>query len=445
MDTSVRLGNFTTEDLCTDSVYGDLDGDGCPELSVGRIPAKSADELGAMLSRSLAYENSAAGPWLDRIHVTAGVGGFGVLADTAIETVTRRFLTEGVPDHFHMNVTYASLSSTYCPNPFRLRESYIDRINSGGLFWVYIGHGSVTQLDHFLVRDQWLPICDELDTRRFDSPNGPPIAIMLACFTGAYDAKVDCLGERLLAQPRGPIAVIAGSRVTMPYGLSQIASEMINGCFRDRLPTLGELLLQAKRRTWVAETPLDSAPEKSGDDELPASRPDIRRRYQRIVSDMAMALSPDGHDLMLERREHVRLMNLLGDPLLRIPYPEVIRLDAPEQMEEGASVTVGVIAPVSGRLRLEVGIPRDKLPPGVSTIGAFDGSEEQLATMQRTYEASNELVFKSIDLDVRSHERNAVTIDMPLGVRGRCIIAAYMHAGPKWAVGSHRISVRKPR
>jgi hypothetical protein len=95
----------------------------------------------------------------------------------------------------------------------------------------------------------------------------------------------------------------------MPYGLSQFASELINGCFRDRIPTLGELVFEAKRRVWTDD-------EESASSIKQAEGFDVRKRYRKVVTDMAQALNPSDHDLTLERREHVRLMNLLGDPLL---------------------------------------------------------------------------------------------------------------------------------
>ena len=43
-ETKVKLGPFTTPTLATDLYYGDLDGDECPELAVGRLPAKDAQD-----------------------------------------------------------------------------------------------------------------------------------------------------------------------------------------------------------------------------------------------------------------------------------------------------------------------------------------------------------------------------------------------------------------
>jgi hypothetical protein len=459
LETTIKLGPVTTPELGTDAIYGDIDGDGCPDLAVGRIPVKTPEELERMLRRSIDYEAIQPGEWNDAVHVTAGVGGFGYIADSAIEAVTRRFLTEGIPDHFHLHMTYASCTSTYCPNPFQLRDSYIGRINQGGLFWVYIGHGSVTQLDFMQVGNDFLPIGDAADAARFKSTSRPPIAILLACFTGAFDAVPDCFSERLLQQPTGPIAVISGSRVTMPYGLSQFASEMINGCFRDRIPTLGQVVLQAKRRIWELDETEDSSiasaatiPEgtdkrdslDASKESAPEKRLDIRKRYRKIVTDMARALSPGDHSLIGERREHVRLMNLLGDPLLRIPYPEIVDLRVPASTNASETLTVEGATPIAGRLVIELALMRDRLPSDTVAVASYEGTPEQLDQMQRTYERSNELVILREDSIIDSgpfHREFRVPDDL----KGRCVVSAYVYGDRDWAVGSRRIVVRKTK
>ena len=440
LDTSIRLGEITTKDLCTDALFADMDDDGCPDVSIGRLPAKTPDELQRMLARSIVYESIPPGPWNDSVHVTAGVGGFGYLADAAIETVTRRFLTEGIPQHYRLNVTVASCTSSYCPDPLVLRDSYIDRINRGGLFWVYIGHGNVTELDHFPVGKEWLPIGTPLDAAKFQCQTRPPIALMLACFTGAFDARVDSFSEHLLAQSNGPIAVIAGSRVTMPYGLSQLASEMINGCFRDRLPTLGQVLLQAKQRVWVDdESPTLVEPLRK--DEGGA---DIRKRYRKIITEMATALNPSDHDLTLERREHVRLMNLLGDPLLKLAYPESIELQVPEKVEAGAVLRLQGSTPLDGKVLVEMSLVRDRTPEGVAGLQSYMGTEEERKRMQQTYEASNQLVVAREEVSVG---RGPFTLEfsVPSDARGRYVISAYVYGPKSWAVASKRITVQRPK
>ena len=434
LDTAIRLGDTTTNRLCTDALYGDLDDDGCPDIAVGRLPAKTPEELSRMLQRSIDYEAISPGPWNDTVHVTAGVGGFGFLADAAIETVTRRFLTEGIPPHYYMNVTVASCTSTYCPNPRKLQEAYIERINQGGLFWVYIGHGQVEHLDYYQVADQWLPIGQASDARKFRCQNRPPIALMLACFTGAFDARVDCFSEHLLAQPNGPIAVISGSRVTMPYGLSQLSSELLNGCFRDRIATLGQLVLEAKRRVWIDD---EQSPQGNTDGF------DIRKRYRKIVTQMAQALNPSDHDLTLERREHVRLMNLLGDPLLKIPYPQSIDMEVPSKATSGTAIQIQGRSSVSGKLIVELALVRDRVPAGVIPLKSYQGTAQDHDQMERNYQSCNQLTVYRVE-QPRVDGDFEVTLPIPENSSGRYVVSAYVYGQKHWSTGSRKLTIREP-
>ena len=447
LETQIQLGELTTKELCTDALYGDLDQDGCPDIAIGRLPAKTPEELSRMLRRSIDYEALAPGPWNDTIHVTAGVGGFGFLADTAIETVTRRFLTEGLPPYFRLNVTVASCTSTYCPNPWKLREAYIDRINQGGLFWIYIGHGQVNELDRFQVAKQWLPIGQPADASKFDCQNRPPIALMLACLTGAFDARVDCFSEHLLAQPHGPIAVISGSRVTMPYGLSQLSSEMINGCFRDRIATLGEILLQAKRRVWVddQESQTESnALAPNGAKDQPNEGVDIRKRYRKIVTDMAQALNPSDHDLTLERREHVRLMNLLGDPLLKMPYPKPLELTVPSKATSTERLRISGNSQVTGKLVVELALVRDRVPEGVVALRSYRGTQEDHQQMDKNYQACNHLLVQTLEKSIGAGAFE-VDLQIPENCSGRYVLSAYVYGEHDWSAGAEKLVIRKPQ
>ncbi len=446
IETKVKLGPFTTPTLATDLYYGDLDGDECPDLAVGRLPAKNADELSRMLRRSMDYEQSQSfGPWRDCIHATAGVGGFGVLADTAIESVARRLLSEGIPDRFQLNMTYASLTSPYCPDPFSLTRSFIGKINDGGLFWVYIGHGNVDRLDDFVVGNDAIPICLNEDVARFDVQDGPPIALMLACFTGAFDARVDCFAETLLAKKDGPIAVIAGSRVTMPYGLSQLSTELMDGCFRDQIPTLGGILLNAKRNIWKPSEAVADIQDGSNAkvDQPPVSTVDrLRAKQQTLITQMATALSPDGHDLTEERREHVRLMNLLGDPLLRIKHPVAMPIHCEAEPNSGKPMFVTGSSPNAGKLRLELVLSRDRLPEGIRTVGDFQGTDEQRKAMQDNYARASDLVLVKLEKEIPSGEFS-LELPVPSNCRGKCIVRAFVYGKNEWASGSQRVNVRR--
>ncbi len=167
------------------------------------------------------------GSWRQRVNFVAGIGGFGRLLDPIVEMATKKFLTDGIPPEYHTSMTYGNWRSPFCPNPYQFHQEAVNRFNEGCLFWVYIGHGYPYQLDRVRVPGQTHHIFNVTDTPKLENQNGLPIAIFLACYTGAYDQPYDCLAEEMLRAPGGPVAVLAGSRVTMPYAMAVMGSELM--------------------------------------------------------------------------------------------------------------------------------------------------------------------------------------------------------------------------
>lgn len=439
LPTTVKLGEGQTPTLASDSPFADLDGDGCPDIAVGRIPAKSADELERMLERVIRYERcDDFSDWRDRVHVTAGVGGFGMFADKAIETVARRYLSEGIPDRFRLQMTYASVHSPYCPDPRELKQTFLGKLNRGGLFWVYIGHGWIDSLDAFHYDGCEECICSPEDTKLFDAPVGSPVAVLLACYTGAYDAKVDCFAERLLSQPNGPIAVIAGSRVTMPYGLSQLAGEMMDSCFVQNERRLGKVVLQAKQSIWRDENEIDRTNESI------EGAGKLKTKYQSAIETMAKALSPEGHDLVAERREHVRLMNLLGDPLLSIRHPLPLKIETQDVFEAGSDIEASIDVPWTGEMEVELLLHRDRLPPSVGSADSKEGGDTKYQRMQENYDRANDLVIVQQRLHVQPGVY-PVRFQTSEEYRGQYVIRARMQGSDDWAVGTKRIQLQRKK
>ena len=84
--------------IATDAPYADLDGDDQPDLALGRLPVDTPEQLRKVIQKTLAYEQTPDfGAWRRRVNVVAGVGGFGPLIDTVLESATKHLLTEKVP------------------------------------------------------------------------------------------------------------------------------------------------------------------------------------------------------------------------------------------------------------------------------------------------------------------------------------------------------------
>lgn len=428
----VKLGG--DELLATDSPYGDIDDDERPDLAIGRIPADSAEQAQQVLDRSIAYERQLDyGLWRRDVRIVAGVGGFGALADSAIEMTTSRFLTDRVPAWCNVNMTYASPNSPFCPDPYQFSDATLAQLDAGSQFWVYIGHGHVKHLDFVRVDDERLGILDAAQIKPTASHARPPIALFLACYTGAFDAREDCLSEQMMLSQSGPVAVLAASRVTGPYGLATLASGMLDECYIARSETLGDVFLQTKRKMLEPDVPLDTTSAK------------VNSQMQLITA-IAGALSPPGHDLMAERLEHVWQVNLLGDPLLRLHHPQTIDLKTTERIQPGETISVNGKAPLAGKATVELTLPRDRTHKNLFIAGKFTTDAEVRAKMHDTYLQANQRVLLTQTIDLASPGDFAC--DLPTAgdlAPGRYLVRIFIEGKQGCSAGSAEVQVARPR
>ena len=167
-----------------------------------------------------------------------------------------------------------------------------------------------------------------------------PIALLLCCSTGGFDQRDDCLAEELVRANEGPVAALAGSRVTMPYAMSVLGAEMLRIYFSEDCRTVGELLVAGKRAM--------------------ITRPRDDERSQAIDA-LAKLLNPASQDLAIERAEHLELFNLIGDPLLKLPRAATAELKSPARVRSGETLTITGTAPMDGPVEVELVVRRDRL------------------------------------------------------------------------------------
>lgn len=409
--------------LSTDLPYGDFDGDGAPEAAVGRLPADSVEELRAMVRKTLAYERSADfGPWRRQVDMVAGVGGFGPMADAIIESTARYFLTQNVPADYNVAMTYGSWQSPFCPDPRQFRETALERLNEGALCWIYAGHGQPGALDLMRTPQGTYPILAAADAPKLKCRRGAPIALFLACYVGAVDASPDCLAEALLKQPGGPVAVLAGSRVTMPYAMTLLACGLSDQLFTDRGETLGDAVLAAKRA-------------------MLAQRSDDPRRA--MLDALAKAVSPAPKLLAAERAEHVRMFNLLGDPLLKLHHPKGVELAVPASAVAGARLPIRGKCEVEGKATIELVVARGRLTFPCPPRREYPGDDASLSAFQEVYRRANDPRLASLETP-SAGGRFAAELQVPPDARGECHIRVFIEGKDAFAQGAAPVQVTSP-
>jgi len=409
-------------EIATDNWYADLDDDQVPDLAIGRLCVDTPEELRTQIRKILLYEKYPdPGRWQRQINLVAGIGSFGTVADTVLEMTTKKFLTDGIPAAYQTTMTYANWRSPFCPDPRQFRQATLFRLNEGCLFWIYVGHAQQRFLAPLFVPGAAFPILDADDAVRVSAARGLPIAILLACYTGAFDQAEDCLAETLLRAEGGPVAAICGSRVTMPYGMAVMSDALLDEYFVQRRATLGELLLAAKRR-------------------MGADEKDNPRR--QLLDALAAAISPAAHRLPAERLEHVALFNLLGDPLLRLPQPRPIEVRAADSTRGGELLNVSGHCELAGEGWMELVCRRDRTRANLPSRRQFVPTHEFLQSLQDTYRQANDPAWIAQPFASRGGDFELQLL-VPTDCTGPCHVRAYVVGVDDVALGAADVFVQR--
>ena len=234
-------------EAASDDLFADFNGDGLPEMAVGRIPAGTSDEVHTVVSKIIGYELAAADPWTKKAVVVSDHDPDDVIDfegdSDEIAAMIAPYMTPPVKKVYRRDYASDALAS----------QDLLNSINAGALIVNYMGHGS---------EDTWggnILVASNADSLT----NGLklPFFMNMTCWNGLFASPyVVSLGEALLkAGNGGAIAVWASSGLTDPDPQHVMNRQMITLLFNGTRPTLGEAAVQAKaattdmdvRRTWI--------------------------------------------------------------------------------------------------------------------------------------------------------------------------------------------------
>jgi peptidase C25-like protein len=228
----------------SDDWFVDPDEDGAPNLAVGRLPFRTADEAAIMVSKIISYESSVAS---SEALLVADAN-----EDFDFESVSAQ-LRGLLPSSLK-----ASQINRGRMDPDAAKAELLDAINRGQKIVNYFGHGSVNQWKGDLLTND--------DARSLKNGGRLPLFVMMTCLNGYFhDAFLDSLAESLLkAEDGGAVAVWASSGMTGLYEQAAINQHLYaqlfgGGAAKGPRLTLGEAVMRAKssakdsdvRRTWI--------------------------------------------------------------------------------------------------------------------------------------------------------------------------------------------------
>ncbi|HEY9232172.1 MAG TPA: C25 family cysteine peptidase [Blastocatellia bacterium] len=234
-----KLVDDSFQEAASDDWYADFDGDGVPEMAVGRLPVRTADEAARMIARVFSYE--AAGVPNEMLLVADSNDDY----DFAGASNQLHSLVSN--DVRVVDVQRGALGDA------ATKAAVLAAIARGQRLVNYVGHGSTN-----LWRGNTLT---NADAATMENADRLPVFLMMTCLNGYFnDPAADALAEALLKAPRGgAVAVWAASGQTLPQGQWQMNQELYRQVFSTRHMRLGDAARAAKqgttdadvRRTWI--------------------------------------------------------------------------------------------------------------------------------------------------------------------------------------------------
>jgi hypothetical protein len=220
--------------LGLDNPLADTDGDGIPDLAIGRLPAQTPAALTAMIDRIVAHENS--DDWKNRVLIVSDKD-----ADDAFGLAGDR-LEAGVPP----GMSVQRLRHTLATPAATMRTNFIQAMNSGSSLALYFGHANNIGMsspyffEHSYIRSYMSALTNASQT---------PLLIAGTCMLNDYasphpDSR--CLGKGFLGTATGgAVAVWASAAESTLPTAEATAGAIFNKLFIGDNARLGELIRPA--------------------------------------------------------------------------------------------------------------------------------------------------------------------------------------------------------
>lgn len=225
-----RLVDTHNLETSSDSWYGDLDGDGWPEVAVGRFPAADVSEVEHLVNKTLAYETQA-NPPAHAVLVSDNDDRFPFArsALNAVDLLPKATVTQ-IIDLNESTIVDAT-------------QQLLGGLNQGPDLVAYFGHGG---------SGTWAAegLLDTTAASSLTNSTNLFVVVNMSCLNGYFHrVDGDCLAEAFLKAPAGgAVAVWASSSLTNPYAQRELmygVIDRVSNLSSASPPRLGDVFLGA--------------------------------------------------------------------------------------------------------------------------------------------------------------------------------------------------------
>ncbi len=291
-----------TMEFPSDNLYGDIDGDGCPEIPVGRLTVQNTIELKSHIAKILSYNKKnikqEAVIWIGAKNYTSGMHD---IANSMIKYL---------PEWMKLFLISADPRSAKGDSLFNQPKVFLEQISRPVFLSLIAAHGSYRSVTTAIHEGKEVFLCvEDVAQLKSHSPTGP--LFLLSCSSGQFNMPLSSgpsLAEAFAVHPGGPIAVVAAATKNSPLSNYFFTAEMV--ALLEKMPeTIGDSLLTIQRRLF----------QKGGPSLKELADRDILAKY------LVQAVPErEQHILSIPNflQQEVLMYNLIGDPSCKIKLPE---------------------------------------------------------------------------------------------------------------------------
>ncbi len=373
--------------LPSDNGLGCIDDDLLPDVAIGRFPVRNANEVATMVKKTIAFERQrTAGPdslaWRKRIALLVGhpggTNGFQrAIGARMVNGDISSAIARAHPYWDKQAVVHMDISP-YCPPTSALRKCTIETLNQGQLLSIYLGHsgtkGFWSENTYSVTRDDFAKVA-------FHEASGVFLTCgCWACHKGG--ARGEGYGQAAIRNAKGPVAVVGAFGES--YGaLGKLALEGLLPILSSAAPPgrLGEWWLAIKAGLAHGEI----------------------SKFKFMLYDRADG-SGGKVPLDVQRREHLEMWMLLGDPALRLPLaPPTLALTVKGDASPGGTIEIEGTLPASlagakgeaPNVEIVFERPYGSTPAGVAPLPKAKGAVRDTALLKRWEAARNHVLSRT--------------------------------------------------
>jgi len=237
MPSIMRPSVLSTEKYAADSLFGDLDNDGLPDVPVGRLPVQTPEELNIQIDKIKKYSKQAKSNRYKGVVIWP-------LENNNIAFI-KNIMPRGIPDVEILNNTEEKYRIFYNGN---LKDIFLQRLGRMSAITTIIGHGSFRSIGPEENNKENFLCVDDLSQINTKIPSG--LMFLLSCDSGKFNTEKSdgrSLAEAFMTSPGGPVAVVASSGRTTPV-VSYIIGKIMLEQTKNMPKTAGELILTIQQK-----------------------------------------------------------------------------------------------------------------------------------------------------------------------------------------------------